>query len=162
MDARLPSTLVRVAISSAVLLLGIGVFVAGTAGAQSDMGCVQVGEGQPALLTLVIGSPADTDEQRSDVARALFTACLDRYRGSWTLSNRLLDYRIEKVELYYAPVVPRPYVKITYSVWPLMATGDWVAGNGSQENGWIANKSALINLKRDGNTYWIGSMGTGP
>lgn len=123
--------------------------------------CVQGDDGQIPTLTLPATSASDTDEQRLEVARRLFTMCLDAYKGSWVLSARLLDYRVENAELYSAPVAPRPFVRLTYSVWPLMPE-DWVAGNGKADGGWIAGKTTLIRLSRVGDTYWIRSMGTGP
>jgi hypothetical protein len=105
---------------------------------------------------------------RDDVIRRLFSSWLEYHRSTDAGPlYRLTEYDVLGVEAIGDPkAAPGGSDSfggmVRYSVKPANRSSHWRAGNGIIEGDWIRGKFLFVRIDGDGDSYSLGSMGTGP
>lgn len=103
-------------------------------------------------------TPATTELSNEDIIKELFLSKLKEINN--TNSEKLLDYRVDKVEVLSnsekQDLIEIGYnesdilATVTYSVKPKnVNTSNWIAGNGEVSGEWIINKTACECLRNE-------------
>jgi hypothetical protein len=109
--------------------------------------------------------------QKISIARQLLTDYLNGYRSPVTPEeSRLLDFRIDRVELYRPISTPddpaKIHASVVFSVLPAVHTPNknpWLVGNGTLgDNGWVIGKTQFLRIAQVKDGYSIEDRATAP